>query len=173
MRNGELPRAMRALLADALATIVGAVCGNSTVVSYVESCAGIGDGARTGLASVVTGILFILALFFSPLAAMLGQGIQTSGGAFVYPVIAPALIMVGFMMMRGVKFIAWDEPTEGIPAFLTIMLTGFSFSITEGIAFGFMSYTFLKLLTGRFREIHPFLFIVSVIFAVRYFYISL
>ena len=173
MRNGELPRAPKALLADALATIVGAVCGNSTVVSYVESCAGIGDGARTGLAAVMTGILFLLALFFAPLAAMLGQGIPTGGGALVHPVIAPALIMVGFMMMRAVKFIPWDEPTEGIPAFLTVLLIAFSFSITEGIAFGFMSYTILKLLTGRFREIHPFLLVVSLLFAIRYFYVAL
>ncbi|RJP23447.1 MAG: NCS2 family permease [Candidatus Omnitrophota bacterium] len=172
-RDGELPRANQALLADAIGTVGGAMLGTSTVTSYVESCAGISDGARTGLANIVTGILFLLALVISPLVEMMGRGIQTESGAFVYPVIAPALIMVGFMMMRGVKYIQWDEPADSIPAFLTIVIIAFSFSITEGIAFGFMSYTILKTTTGRFREIHPLLLIITIVFVIRYFFIAL
>lgn len=174
MRDGKLPRAGRALMADAISTVFGAVLGTSTVTSYVESCSGISDGARTGLANIVTGLLFLLAVFCSPVVQMLGQGIETAAGSkvYVYPVIAPALIMVGFMMMRGVKRIPWDDPSEGIPAFLTVVLIAFSFSITEGIAFGFMSFTVLKLLTGRLREVHPFLIAVSIVFAVRYFWIA-
>ncbi len=172
MQNGELPRARPALLSDAIGTVGGACLGTSTVTSYVESCAGIGDGARTGLASVVTGLLFLLALFFYPIAQMLGQGIQTDSGFLVYPVIAPALIMVGFLMIRGVRSITWDEPTESIPAFLAIVIIAFSFSITEGIAFGFMSYALLKILTGRLRDVHPLLLIISIVFVIRYFFFN-
>ncbi len=172
MRDGELPRARPALLSDALGTVFGAVLGTSNVTSYVESASGISDGARTGLASVVTGILFLFALFLSPLAEMLGKGIELESGAMVYPIIAPALIVVGFMMMQAVKWISWDDPTDSIPAFLTIVGIAFSFSLTEGIAFGFMSYTLLKLITFRFREIHPFLLIISIIFVIRYFFVA-
>ena len=173
MRNGQLPRARPALLSDAIGTVVGAVLGTSTVSSYIESCSGISDGARTGLASVVTGSLFILALFFYPLVEMLGQGIAVPGGGpMVYPVIAPALIMVGFIMMRGVKHIPWEDPTESLPAFLTILLTAFSFSITEGIAFGFMSYSLLKILSGRVRDLHPVMLIISILFVFRYFFLA-
>lgn len=173
MQNGELPRARRALLSDALGTVSGAVLGTSTVTSYVESCSGIGDGARTGLASVVTALLFVLALFFYPVVQMLGEGVTTADGKTLYPVIAPALIMVGFMMMRGVKHVPWEDPTESIPAFLTIVMTGFSFSITEGIAFGFMSYTILKIFTGRFRDLRPFIVIISGVFVFRYFFMEI
>ena len=173
MKDGQLPRANRALLSDSIGTVIGALLGTSTVTSYVESCSGISDGARTGLANMVTGTLFLVALFCAPLVQMLGQGIQTSTGTMVYPVIAPALIMVGYMMIRGVRHIYWEEPTEAIPAFLTIVIIAFSFSITEGIAFGFMSYTLLKLLTGKVKEVHPFLVVLSVIFAGRYFLITI
>jgi len=173
MRGGELPRARQAFMSDAAGTVAGAVLGTSTVTSYVESCAGINEGARTGLASIVTSILFLLALFFYPLVEMLGKAIEVQPGMRVYPIIAPALIMVGFMMMRGVKFIPWDEPTDSIPAFLTIVLIAFSFSITEGIAFGFMSYTLLKIFTGRWRDLNIFLLVISIIFAFRYFYLSI
>ncbi|MFB3788371.1 MAG: NCS2 family permease [bacterium] len=168
MRNGELPRARQAFLADALGTAAGAALGTSTVTSYVESCSGIADGARTGLASVVTGLLFLLSLIFYPLVEMLGKGIPTPAGNLVYPIIAPALIMVGFMMMRGVKHIPWENYTESMPAFFTIVLIGFSFSITDGIAFGFISYTTLKLLTGRFRDVRPFMWLITAVFILRF-----
>lgn len=173
MKDGKLPRAQEALLSDAVGTVGGALLGTSTVTSYVESCAGIGDGARTGLANIVTGLLFLLALFFYPLVEMMGRGIQTESGSIVYPVIAPALIMVGFMMMRGIRYVQWDELTESIPAFLAIVVIAFSFSITEGIAFGFMSFVLLKTITGRLREIHPLLLTFTVIFVIRYFFVSL
>lgn len=169
MKDGELPRAKRAFMADAIGTIAGAMLGTSTITSYVESSSGISDGARTGLASVVTGILFLLALFFSPLVGMLGKGIATDSGAFVYPIIAPALIMVGFMMMKTVKFIPWEDYTESLPAFITIMLIGFSFSISEGIGFGFISYTLLKSLTGKIRDVHPLMFIISILFVIKFY----
>ncbi len=172
MENGELPRARQALLSDAIGTVSGAALGTSTITSYVESSSGISDGARTGFANVVTGLLFLLALFFSPLVEMIGKGIQTQSGTLVYPIIAPALIMVGYMMMRGVKHIQWDDPTESIPAFLCVLFIGFSFSITEGIAFGFISYTLLKSVTARFREIHPIMYVISAVFIFRYFFLT-
>ncbi len=171
LKDGELPRARRALLADAIGTAGGAMLGTSHVTSYVESCSGISDGARTGLASLVTGCLFLLALFFSPLVEMLGQGIAGPSGAILYPIIAPALVMVGFMMMRAVQWIPWDNPAESIPAFLTIILIGFSFSITDGISFGFISYTFLKLMSGKIRSVHPVMIGLSIVFLLRFIFI--
>lgn len=168
MKEGELPRAKQAFIADSVGTVAGAMLGTSTITSYVESSSGISDGARTGLASVVTGILFLLALFFSPLVAMLGRGIATESGAYVYPIIAPALIMVGFMMMKAVKYIPWDDYAESLPAFITIMLIGFSFSISEGIGFGFISYTILKSSTGKIREVHPLMFVISILFLIKF-----
>ncbi len=167
MQNNELPRAKQAFFSDAIGTVIGAILGTSTVTSFVESTSGISDGARTGLANVATACLFLLALTFSPLVEMLGQGIQTESGAFVYPIISPALIMVGFMMMRGVKNIPWDDYTESLPAFITIMLIGFSFSITDGIAFGIICFTILKLLTGKVRDIHPVMLLLSIVFTYK------
>lgn len=172
MQNNELPRARQALLSDAVGTVTGSLLGTSTITTYVESSSGISDGARTGLANIVTGCLFLLAIFFSPIVEMLGKGIQLESGALVYPIIAPALMMVGYMMMRGVKHIEWEEPTDAIPAFLCILFIGFSFSITEGIAFGFISYTILKTATARIREVHPLMYIFTAIFIFRYFYLS-
>lgn len=168
MKDGELPRAKQAFLADAVGTMAGAMLGTSTITSYVESSSGISDGARTGLASVVTGLLFLLALFFSPLVGLLGKGIDAGSGAYVYPIIAPALIIVGFMMMKAVMYIPWEDYTESLPAFLTIMLIGFSFSISEGIGFGFISYTLMKSLTGKIRDIHPLMFGISILFVIKF-----
>ncbi len=173
MREGKLPRANRALFSDAAGTMFGSLLGTSTVTSYVESSSGISDGARTGLANVVTGMLFLAALFFSPLVQMLGQGIEIGPNRYVYPVIAPALIMVGYMMMRAIRLIDWEKPSDALPAFLTIVMIPFSFSITEGIAFGFMSYTILKISTGNLRDVHPVLLILSILFAIRYFWLPL
>lgn len=173
MKNGELPRANQALFADAAGTTIGAMLGTSTVTSYVESSAGISSGARTGLASVVTAVLFIAALFLSPLVKMLGSGVESAAGATVYPAIAPALIIVGFLMMRSVKMVPWDDITEAMPAFLTIVMIAFSFSITEGIAFGFISYTLLKAVTGKFKDIHPLMAVLAVIFVFRYFFMKI
>lgn len=138
MRNGQLPRAREALLADAIGTTAAGLLGNSTVVSYIESAAGVAEGARTGLANVVTGLLMLSGLFFAPLAQMIGEGYKVDSGLTLYPTVAPALIVVGAFMMRNVGRIEWDEPGEYIPAFITMTFIPFTFSITDGIAFGFI-----------------------------------
>ena len=168
MRNGTLPRARGALLADAVGTVVGAGLGTSTVTAYVESASGVAAGGRTGLANVVTATLFFLALFLSPLVAMIGGGYQVGDGLTLYPVVAPALIIVGTMMVRGVRRIEWDDPTEAIPAFLTIVIMPLTVSITDGIAFGFMTFAMLKLVTGRAGEVDWLIYLFAVLFVVRY-----
>ena len=168
MRDGTLPRARGALLADAAGTVVGAGLGTSTVTAYIESATGIAAGGRTGLANVVTAALFFLALFTSPLVAMIGSGYDAGDGLTLYPVVAPALVMVGTMMIRGAQRIMWDEPTEVIPAFLTVVIMPLTVSITEGIAFGFIAYAGLKLATGRAREVHWLVYVCAVLFLIRY-----
>ena len=167
MRNGTLPRAREALLADAVGTLAGAVLGTSTVTAYIESGAGVAAGGRTGLASLVTAVLFVLSLFLFPLVKMIGGG-YVVGGTTLYPVIAPALILVGTMMIGGLRHIAWDDPTEAIPAFLTIVMMPLAISITEGVAFGLLSYAVLKVATGRGRDVHPLIFVFAVLFLGRY-----
>lgn len=169
MKDGKLPRAEKALFSDAVATVTGACLGTSTVTSYVESAAGVSAGGRTGLANIVTGILMLIALFFKPLVSMLGAGFQIPNGPILYPVIAPALIVVGCMMMTCVRGIDWDDFTESIPAFLTIAVMPFcGFSITEGIAFGFISYSVLKLFAGRGKEVSWIVYVFAVLFLIRY-----
>ena len=168
MRDGTLPRARGALLADAVGTVVGAGLGTSTVTAYIESTTGVAAGGRTGLTAVVIAGLFFLALFFSPLVAMVGGGFQTSDGVTLYPVVAPALIAVGAMMVRGVRLIEWDDPTEAIPAFLTILLMPLTASITEGIAFGFISFAVLRLFTGRMADTDWLVFFFAGLFLLRY-----
>nr|MBI3612908.1 NCS2 family permease [Nitrospirota bacterium] len=168
LKDGRLPRAEKALTADAAGMTVGALLGTSTVTSYVESAAGVAAGGRTGLANVMTAGLFLLALFFAPLAKMVGGGYVTPEGAQLYPVIAPALILVGSFMLRGVADVPWEDPTEAIPAFLTIVLIPLTVSITDGIAFGLISYTVLKLVTGRVRDAHWLIYLFAGLLAVRY-----
>lgn len=166
--GGRLPRAEKALVADAAGMTVGALLGTSTITSYIESAAGVAVGGRTGLASVVTAGCFLLALFFAPLARMVGGGYLTAEGARLYPVIAPALIVIGSFMLRGIKEVSWADPTEAIPAFLTILLMPLTLSITDGIAFGLISYTLLKLVTGRLREAHWLIHLFAGLLALRY-----
>jgi AGZA family xanthine/uracil permease-like MFS transporter len=168
MKNGRLPRARGALLADAAGTVVGAGLGTSTVTAYIESATGVAAGGRTGLAAVVTAALFFLSLLFFPLVKMIGGGYLAPGGATLYPVAAPALILVGTMMMRGVRSIAWDDLTEAIPAFLTIIVMPLAVSITDGIAFGFIAYAVLKLATGRHREADWLVYLFAALFLLRY-----
>ena len=168
MRDGTLPRARGALMADAVGTVVGAGLGTSTVTAYIESATGVSAGGRTGLTAVVTAGLFLAALFFSPLVAMFGGGYLTPEGTTLYPVIAPALIIVGTLMMKGVRLIAWDDPTEAVPAFLTIIIMPLSVSITDGIAFGFIAYTVLKVAAGRQSEVHWLVKLFAVLFVLRY-----
>ncbi len=167
-KDGTLPRANKALLSDAIGTVAGAACGTSTITSYIESAAGISSGARTGLANIVTGLLMLLTLFFSPLVAMVGIGIEHSGTTTLYPVIAPALIMVGFMMMRNITRIEWDKPAEALASFFTLIIMPFGFGITEGISFGFISYALFKIALRQWREVHPILYVFAVLFILRY-----
>jgi AGZA family xanthine/uracil permease-like MFS transporter len=167
MRDGTLPRAREALLADAIGTVVGAVLGTSTVTAYIESGAGVAAGGRTGAASLVTAALFVLALFFSPLVRMIGGGVAAGGTTF-YPVIAAPLILVGTMMIGGLRHVDWLDTTEAIPAFLTTVLMPLSASITEGVAFGVIAFVVLKTATGRRRDVHPLLYVFAALFAARY-----
>jgi AGZA family xanthine/uracil permease-like MFS transporter len=168
MRGNGLPRARPALLADAIGTVIGAMLGTSTVTAYIESSTGVAAGGRTGLANVVTASLFFLSLFFFPLVRMIGGGYPAGDGLTLYPVIAPALVLVGTMMMPGVRSIAWDDPTEAIPAFLTIVIMPLTVSITDGIAFGMIGYAVLKIATGRRREAHVWVYLFAVLFLLRY-----
>ncbi len=167
IKKGKLPRANKAMFSDAVGTVGGALLGTSTVTSYIESAAGIEQGARTGLANIFTSFLFLLALFFNPLARMIG-GECIYNEMTLRPVVAPPLIIVGFLMMKSVTFIDWDDLTEAIPAFLTIIIMPLTISITEGIAFGFISYSILKLVTGQGKKVHWVIYLFSVLFIIRY-----
>jgi adenine/guanine/hypoxanthine permease len=144
LENGRLPRANRALLTDATGIAAGACLGTSTITCYIESAAGVAAGGRTGLTAIVVGLLFLLALLFGPLVRMIG------GYA---PLTAPALVLVGTMMIQNARKIAWDDPSEAIPVFLTIVGIPLSYSIADGLALGFVSYPAVKLLGGRGREV--------------------
>jgi AGZA family xanthine/uracil permease-like MFS transporter len=167
MKDGTLVRGREALLADAIGTVAGAVLGTSTVTAYIESGAGVAAGGRTGLASVVTAALFLLSLFLHPLVQTIGGG-YTSGSATLYPIIAAPLILVGTMMIGGLRHVEWDDPTESIPAFLTLVMMPLAVSITEGVAFGLVSYALLKVATGRSREAHPLIYVFAIMFVARY-----
>ncbi|MGC9454108.1 MAG: NCS2 family permease [Phycisphaerae bacterium] len=165
MRDGSLPRAEGALAADAAGTIIGGCLGTSTVTSYIESITGVTAGARTGLAAVVTGVCLLGAVFFQPLA-------ETVTGAFggnqLFPTLSPALIIVGAMMLRTVRDLDWDDVTEYLPAFLTIITMPLTHSISAGIAIGFAAYAIAKLLRGRPRECPVLVYVFSLLFAAQY-----
>lgn len=167
LRQGKLPRADRAMLSDAVGTVGGVLMGTSTVTSYIESATGIAQGAKTGLANVMTSFLFLMALFFSPLAEMVG-GEVVYQGTTLRPVIAPALILVGYLMMKCVKFIDWDDLSEAIPAFLCIVIMPLTLSITDGIAFGFISYALIKVASGKGRQVHGLVYFFAALFVLRY-----
>ena len=158
-KDGKLPRINRALLSDSVSTMVGAAAGTSTVTAYIESAAGVSAGGRTGLANMVTGVLFLAAIFFAPLVGLLGS---------CDPITAPALIMVGVLMIRAVARISWDEITDAIPAFLTIILMPLTFSIAHGLAIGFISWPVVKIFGGKAREVHWLVYVLGAIFALRY-----
>ena len=124
--DGKLPRAEKALAADAFGSVAGALMGTSTVTAYVESAAGVAEGGRTGLANIVTGGLMLVSLFLHPLSRMIGEGYPLAGGSRIYPVVAPALIVIGSMMLKNVRRIRWDDATEAVPAFLTMVMMPFS-----------------------------------------------
>jgi AGZA family xanthine/uracil permease-like MFS transporter len=166
--DGKLPRAEKALFSDAAGTIIGALGGTSTITAYIESASGVASGARTGLANIFTGILFILALFFYPLTQMIAGEVKTASGLILHPCIAPVLILVGIYMMKSVRHIPWEDFSESIPAFLTIVFIPFSFRITEGIAIGFISYVILKTVKGEIKKIPVLMWIFAGIFLLRY-----
>lgn len=144
MRDNKLPRAKQAMVSDAIGTVAGAALGTSTVTSYIESASGVAQGGRTGLTGLVVAALFLLALFFSPLIAMIGS---------YPPITAPALVIVGAMMIQNVAKIDWKDYGESIPAFLTLIGIPLSYSIADGLALGFIGYPIIKLFGGRGREV--------------------
>jgi AGZA family xanthine/uracil permease-like MFS transporter len=167
LRDGKLPRATPALMADSSGTVVGSILGTSTVTAYVESATGVEAGARTGLANMVTGALFFLALFFAPVARMVGGGVPVEGGV-LQPMTSPALIVVGCLIARNVRHIDWGDTTEAFPAFLVMIGMPFTGSIADGIAFGFISYPLLKLISGRGREVSVLVYLLGLLFVLRY-----
>jgi AGZA family xanthine/uracil permease-like MFS transporter len=167
MRGNSLPHAKQALLADAFGTVAAAALGTSTVTAYIESSAGVAAGGRTGLTALVTAALFLLTLFISPLVRMIGGG-YTVGSTTLYPVVAPALILVGALIIGTVRDIDWKDPTEAIPSFLTIIVMPLAVSITEGVAFGMVAYVILKVAAGRPRQVHPLLYVFALLFVARY-----
>ena len=171
--NGRPPRLKSILLVDSLAAAGGGALGASSVTSYIESGAGVAEGGRTGFTSVVVGVFFLLALPFSPLISVFGGSVPIPGPEegqqiFASPVTAPALIVVGFLMMTAVRFIPWESFDDAIPAFLTILTLPLTFNISYGIGFGFISYVLIKLSRGRPREVHPLLYGAALLFALAF-----
>src|SRR5271169_5553726 len=161
MREGKIPRVGRVLVADAVGTIVGSLTGTSTVTSYIESAAGVAAGARTGLSNVAVAALFLLAMFCSPLA--------TAIPAYAT---APALILVGVLMSQSIAQIKWQDFSEALPAFITMLVTPLAFSIATGLSLGLISYTVVKLAAGKFREINTLIWVLTVLFILRYVYLA-
>jgi len=159
IKDNQLPGANRALISDAVGTVVGACTGTSTVTSYIESAVGVEYGGRTGLTSVTVGLLFIIALFFTPLVGMVGKYL---------PITAPALVIVGSMMVRNVNKIDWRDYSEAIPAFLIMLGIPLSYSIADGLAMGFVAYPIIKLLTGKGKEVSWLVYLVAALFILRY-----
>ena len=167
--RGELPEMRRVLLVDSAAAATGGAFGASSVTTYVESGAGIGAGARTGLAAIVTGLLFGAAVFFVPLIGLVGQGVPGAAEEqFIHPAIAPALVLVGALMIRLVAGIDWARPEDAIPAFLVIAGVPLTFSIAAGIGFGVIGYAVVMLVLGRAREVHPLLWVLVPLFVAFY-----
>jgi adenine/guanine/hypoxanthine permease len=162
--EGRLPNADRLLLVDSAAASVGGIMGTSSVTTYVESGAGVAEGARTGLASVVVAILFALAIFFVPLISLVGQDVATGPNTVIHPAVAPALIMVGYLMIRIVADIDWHAPESSIPAFLVIAGIPMTFSIAAGIGLGVIGYVCVMVATGKARGIHPLMWAITPFF---------
>ncbi|WP_256838483.1 NCS2 family permease [Ornithinimicrobium faecis] len=155
--DGNPPNTRRILIVDSIAAAAGGAAGVSSNTSFIESAAGVGEGARTGLASVVTGALFLVATFFSPLVSMVP-----------YEAATPALVVVGYLMMRQVKEIDWDDLEIAFPAFLTIVLMPFTYSITAGIGAGFLGFVLLKVVRGKSKSVHPLMWVIAVLFLIYF-----
>jgi adenine/guanine/hypoxanthine permease len=161
VEDGKIPRVGRALVSDAMGTIVGALTGTSTVTSYIESAAGVAAGARTGLSNMFVAGLFLLAAFCAPLAAAIPDYAT-----------APALILVGALMTESIARVEWAEFTEAIPAFVTLLATPLTFSIATGLSLGLISYTLVKVAAGKYREISAVIWILTALFILRYVYLA-
>jgi AGZA family xanthine/uracil permease-like MFS transporter len=161
VKDGKIPRVGRALVSDAVGTIFGSLTGTSTVTSYIESAAGVAAGARTGLSNIFVAALFLAAAFCSPLASAI-PGYAT----------APALIVVGALMTESIGRVKWTEFTDAIPAFVTLLATPLTFSIATGLSLGLISYTVVKVAAGKFREVSPVIWILTLLFILRYVYLA-
>ncbi|MDB5084973.1 MAG: Xanthine/uracil/vitamin permease [Bacilli bacterium] len=162
IKDGKLPNASRVFITDSISTMFGSLLGTSTVTSYIESAAGVAEGARTGFANVIVAILFLLSIFFSPIISV----IATSPA-----VTAPVLIVVGSLMITSLANIDWSDMTDAVPAFLTILLMPLTYSIATGIAIGFTAYPILKLIVGKGRQVHPVMYILAVLFILRFIFL--
>lgn len=160
-KQGRFPRMKQALFVDSTAAMVGSLMGTSAVSTYIESGSGVSVGGRTGLTAVVIGVLFLLTIFFSPLASVV-PAYATAG----------ALVFVGILMASSLIEVKWDDLTEATPAFITTAMMPFTYSITEGIAFGFISYCVMKACTGRFKEINPSIAVVSILFLIKFVWVG-
>ena len=159
-REEKLPRIRPALLADAIATSVGAVFGTSTTTTFVESSAGVGEGARTGLASVVTGFLFLVAIFFAPIFTAI-PGFAT----------APALVFVGFLMVSSILQVNFEDAAEAVPAYLCMIAMPMVYSISEGIAIGVISYVIFNVICKKSKKITPLMYILAALFICKYIFL--
>ena len=156
-KTGRIHGLNRAMIADAVGTTCGALCGTNTVTTYVESATGIAAGGRTGLTSFTVALLFLAALFFSPLFLMVPSAATTS-----------ALVLVGVMMMRSILKINFEDVTEVVPSFITIVMMPFTASISEGIVLGLLSYVLMKVMTGRYKEVSVVMYILAAFFVLKY-----
>ena len=162
MRDNKLPRAKQAMVSDAVGTVAGAALGTSTVTSFIESASGVEQGGRTGLAGLVVAALFLLALFFSPLVAMVGS---------YPPIAAPALVIVGAMMIRNVAKIDWKDYSESVPAFMTMIGIPLSFSIADGLALGFITYPIIKFFSGTGRDVGWLTYALAIVLVVYFIFV--
>jgi AGZA family xanthine/uracil permease-like MFS transporter len=162
MKDNKLPRARQAMVSDAVGTVAGAAFGTSTVTSFIESAAGVEQGGRTGLTGLVTAALFLLALFFSPVIAMVGS---------YPPITAPALVMVGALMARNAARIDWTDASERVPAFLVLIGIPLSYSIADGLALGFIAYPIIKLLSGRGRETGWLTYVLAIVLVLYFIFV--
>ena len=161
LKDGKLPRAEKALMSDSIGTVLGSLLGTSTVTTYIESASGIAVGGRTGFVSIIVALLFLLALFFYPIVS-----------AIPAYATAPALVIVGALMMNCVKNINWDDVSEAIPAFITLITIPLTYSIATGLALGFISYPILKIFSGKAKEVHWIVYLLAIVFALRFIYLS-
>ncbi|MGB9736583.1 MAG: NCS2 family permease [bacterium] len=170
MQSGQVPRLKSALFVDAIGSSIGAFLGTSSVTAYIESASGTAVGGRTGLTSLVTSVFLLLAVFFTPIAKGLGEGCMV-GGVYLYPITAPALIVVGSLMMSTITDINWIEPSEAIPAFLTITTMPLTYSISNGLAVGFLSFPVIKLLSGKAKTVHWLVYLIAFFILLRFIYL--